>query len=208
VLDVGCGVGFLALALVRQGAIVTGVDASSSSVKAANARMERIAGWMGALHCSAPPYPFDDATYDVVTCIETIEHLDDASLTSLLTETRRLLRPGGVALFTTPNAEVLEDHFTYCPFCDTEFHRMQHVRSFSARSLSSLLSDSGFDVTLATATNLARFGVGIHSGPRYRSIGRALWRALARARVIVTRDRLRPFLVAGPHLCCLATPRR
>lgn len=45
--------------------------------------------------------PFDDASFDIATCIEGIEHVTDRNKT--LAEFRRILKPGGVLIVTTPN---------------------------------------------------------------------------------------------------------
>src|SRR5690606_33526142 len=48
-----------------------------------------------------PPLPFADNTYDVVISFQVIEHIQDDKL--FLSEIHRVLKPGGVALITTPN---------------------------------------------------------------------------------------------------------
>lgn len=47
------------------------------------------------------PIPFPDAQFDVVTCSEVIEHLEN--FRALLREAHRVLKPGGVLVLTTPN---------------------------------------------------------------------------------------------------------
>ncbi len=46
-------------------------------------------------------FPFDDATFDGVLCLEGIEHMVDP--VALLAEMMRILRPGGILVITTPN---------------------------------------------------------------------------------------------------------
>jgi len=47
------------------------------------------------------PLPYPDAAFDVVTCSEVIEHLEN--FRALLREAHRVLRPGGLLVLTTPN---------------------------------------------------------------------------------------------------------
>jgi ubiquinone/menaquinone biosynthesis C-methylase UbiE len=51
------------------------------------------------LNCQ--PLPFDDSRFALVTCIETIEHLEN--FRELVRETWRILQPDGLAVFSTPN---------------------------------------------------------------------------------------------------------
>ena len=48
--------------------------------------------------------PFPDSAFACVTCLAVIEHLDPAGLPTLLAEMRRVLRPGGRLILTTPHA--------------------------------------------------------------------------------------------------------
>ena len=55
--------------------------------------------------------PFDDASFDLIACVEGIEHVVDRHKT--LRELRRVLKPGGVMLITTPNLLSLRARFAY-----------------------------------------------------------------------------------------------
>jgi 2-polyprenyl-3-methyl-5-hydroxy-6-metoxy-1,4-benzoquinol methylase len=220
VLDYGCGPGYLASHLLAAGAEVRGIDSATESVAMANARLGDDPRWKGAVVSPHPPAPVDDASFDLVTCLETVEHLDDDALSAVLSDIARLLRPGGAVLVTTPNNEVLEDSFVYCPFCDSEFHAMQHVRSFDADSLRAALSGAGFDVELCRAVNLwvlvggvSRFGAVPGNRPsQVVSTLAAAQRLARRARghvmTLVGRDQLEPFLRPGDNLVALARVRR
>jgi 2-polyprenyl-3-methyl-5-hydroxy-6-metoxy-1,4-benzoquinol methylase len=150
VLDFGCGPGFVSERLLADGLTVTAVDQSPDSVAAAEERCSGV-GWRGA-HVGSGDLPKE--AFDGVICIETIEHLDDDALGEVLAEIRRLLRPGGVVLFTTPNDEDLSASLAYCPFCDTEFHAVQHVRSWTPESVTAALVSAGFEVRKAAGTEL------------------------------------------------------
>ena len=47
---------------------------------------------------------------------------------------------------TVPNNECLGTNLTYCPFCDTEFHKVQHLRFFNKIKLRATLESHGFRV--------------------------------------------------------------
>lgn len=102
VLDVGCGGGILAEAMAVRGADVTGIDLADKPLKvAALHRMEsgvavtyrRVAA--EALALEAP------ASFDVVTCMEMLEHVPDPSATIAACAT--LVKPGGDVFFSTLN---------------------------------------------------------------------------------------------------------
>lgn len=161
VLDYGCGPGFLLQHLLGQKVCCHGTDASREAVKLVNRNFEKYDNWMGASVVISPPSQHPDASFDVVTCIETLEHLDEETLGVVVGEVRRLLKPGGIALFTTPNEEDLRHSYVLCPFCNTEYHKVQHVRSFSPDSLRIALESRGLNVLFCRAVNLWEFQRGL-----------------------------------------------
>jgi 2-polyprenyl-3-methyl-5-hydroxy-6-metoxy-1,4-benzoquinol methylase len=214
-LDWGCGVGDLAARLCREGLRASGVDGSPAAVAAANAALRGMATWEGATALASPPAPFPEGSFDVVTCVETLEHLDDASLETIPAEVRRLLRPGGLALFTTPHDEDLSRSETLCPFCRTTFHRMQHVRTFDVPALGALLRGAGFGVRFCGALDLTRFQA--HGGSWKDWSPRRAYHAGRRLAASVL-DGLRPApfpsqrgftrcAAGGPHLCAVVERR-
>jgi hypothetical protein len=62
----------------------------------------------------------------------------------MLHETNRTLKQGGFIVITTPNNENMEENKTMCPECGCVFHRWQHQRTFSAKSLELVLRNYGF----------------------------------------------------------------
>ena len=58
-------------------------------------------------------------------------------------------------MITTPNEEVLSNNAVFCPECGHEFHRWQHLRSWSADSLASALARHGFEPLFCQGMNLA-----------------------------------------------------
>jgi hypothetical protein len=71
-----------------------------------------------------------------------------------LLELHRLLKPRGIAFFTTPYDEKLLESYVYCPFCNQEFHKVQHVRSFNRDSIKQLLNHYGFKIVFCQNIDL------------------------------------------------------
>ena len=157
VLDYGCGPGFLVEKLLAKDVRCYGLENSPRAVELVNQKFRKNPNWMGAMEVSEPPAPFPDRTFDVITCLETLEHLLDDRLPLVVEEIHRLLKPGGVALFTTPNNEDLLRSHVYCPFCETSFHKVQHVRSFSDESMRVLLESHGFRTLFCRGINFDAF---------------------------------------------------
>jgi SAM-dependent methyltransferase len=95
-LDYGCGAGFV-VEIMRSGHFQKesfGVDVSQNMVDAANSRIgSPVVKWM-----QGAPAPFDDHSFDIVTCFDVLEHLDAHDVATVYHDIMRLLRPGG-ALF-------------------------------------------------------------------------------------------------------------
>ncbi|HJS28695.1 MAG TPA: class I SAM-dependent methyltransferase [Anaerolineales bacterium] len=53
---------------------------------------------------STPSIPYPDSYFDVITSLAVVEHLNPTRLVSLLQDTHRVLKPGGVLIITTPAA--------------------------------------------------------------------------------------------------------
>jgi SAM-dependent methyltransferase len=193
VLDLGCGPGHLAGYLLEASCEVWGVDSADVSVAEANRMLAGRPGWHGASH------DVPDRRFDAITCIETVEHLSDDLLAETLAAIFAHLRPGGRAVITTPNDEDIRANPVYCPFCDHEFHDMQHVRSFTAGDLRDVLRTAGFEVEFCEAVHLMEFTpfrLRLDM-PRYVA-HQALLRAAARTRLPVAGR------VPRPHLCAVA----
>jgi SAM-dependent methyltransferase len=104
VLEVACGSGGPALFMAREtGCRVTGVDLHDAGIAAANAAAaERgLSDQARFLQTDArEPLPFEDACFDALLCVDSINHMYDRS--RVLGEWHRVLRSGGRVLFTDP----------------------------------------------------------------------------------------------------------
>lgn len=100
VLDLGCGIGNLLIALAERTAFAqppVGVDVSPSLIELGRAEVRR-AGMAGRIALEVAPadrLPFAAASFDVVISSHVLKHLDDAALRTALGEVVRVLRGGG-----------------------------------------------------------------------------------------------------------------
>ena len=103
VLDVGCGGGILADAMARSGAEVVGIDLSTKALKVAQLHaMEAQTQGVNYREISAESLAAEQPqSFDVVTCMEMLEHVPDPSLVVKACAT--LVKPGGYVFFSTIN---------------------------------------------------------------------------------------------------------
>ncbi|SIQ68904.1 Glycosyltransferase, GT2 family [Aromatoleum tolulyticum] len=128
VLDVACGEGYGAAMLAREARGVVGVDISEEAIAHARERYgaeENICFHQG----SALKIPMPDGHFDRVVSFETLEHL--AEQEAMLTEIRRVLKPDGVLILSSPNRPV------YNAFLDEP--NKFHVRELNFEELDKLL---------------------------------------------------------------------
>ncbi|HQR70361.1 MAG TPA: class I SAM-dependent methyltransferase [Burkholderiaceae bacterium] len=144
-LDFGCGPGYMWDHIRGTGLNwrYTGLDFSADSVAALQARCAGESGFEGVVHASCLPSSLPPASFDAILLLEVVEHLDDDRLHETIRETRRLLKPGGRLIVTTPHAEDLQQEMQFCPECGAVFHKWQHVRSWTSEGLQAVMTEGG-----------------------------------------------------------------
>ncbi len=148
VLEAGFGEGYGADLLCTVARRVVGVDYDESAVTHVRHRYPRVEAVKGNL----ADLPLPDGSVDVVVNFQVIEHLWDQS--QFVAECRRVLRPGGLLLMSTPN------RITFTPGSDTPLNPF-HTRELSAAELTELLDGGGFTVTSMC---------GVFHGPALRAL--------------------------------------
>ena len=127
--DVGCGTG-ATLALLRPFGRTVGMDLAPEAVGFCRER-----GHQGLVQGSASDLPFADASLDVVTALDILEHLDDDA--GAVREIARALRPEGLLVFTAP---------AYMSLWSEHDEALNHRRRYRAGELRALLQGAGLEV--------------------------------------------------------------
>ena len=143
VLDVGCGEGHFAAALLCAGAEVVAVDVAAEPLR--RARSAHPALDLRLVESEAS-LPLEDSSFDVVWAGETIEHIADTA--QWLSELRRVLRSGGLLLISTPEHGPLSRLWiglSRAAFQARFDPRTDHLRFYTRQLLGELLADFGFD---------------------------------------------------------------
>lgn len=128
VLDLASGEGYGSHILSKVAQQVTGVDISAEAVSHANKKYARGNGSLVYKEGSASKIPLEDASVDVVTSFETLEHTTEQR--EFLLEIKRVLKPGGVLIMSTPDTEVYKEREPDNPF---------HVKELSTAEFKQLI---------------------------------------------------------------------
>ena len=137
ILDVGCGTGANLKTLFEFGE-AEGVDISPDALQFCRER--------GLNHVklgAAEELPYEDGTFDLVTALDVVEHLDDD--VGGLREMRRVLRPGGRALIFVP---------TFMWLWGLQDEVSNHRRRYTLPELRRAMVEAGFEVERTTYANI------------------------------------------------------
>jgi 2-polyprenyl-6-hydroxyphenyl methylase / 3-demethylubiquinone-9 3-methyltransferase len=144
-LDVGCGAGLLAEPLARLGAGVTGLDASAELIAVAR---EHAAATGLEIDYRAGELEKLEGQFDLVTCMEVIEHVADPA--AFVGALAKRVAPGGLLIMSTPNATAwskllmitIGEGLGRIPRGTHDFEKF-----IAPERLKQLLSDAGFQCT-------------------------------------------------------------
>ena len=105
VLDIGCGGGILSEAMAKYGAIVTAIDPVPELIDIANEHARSVSLSINYQNMTTQELAQTDATFDLVTCMELIEHVPDPA--ALIGDCKSLLKPGGTLIVATLDRTLL-----------------------------------------------------------------------------------------------------
>ncbi len=162
-LDIGCGRGDLAAALIKDGWQVDGVEPSPDACAIARSR------GVDALEGTLSTVNLKNESYSAVIFSHCLEHVADPRQT--LQQAADLLAPGGLAIISVPNFESWQRHRFGSAWFGLDLPR--HRAHFTAKALRQLASDAGLEVLQTTTSTSA---VSLPASLQYRIFGRCVFR--------------------------------
>ena len=152
VLDIGCGDGSFLIQSIGDVHNLTGIgiDTAGKQIDYANSRIIQLGlsqlSFL-SLENGVENLPFEDDSFDVVTSIEMIEHIHPYVVAQKLSEMRRVLKPNGRLLLTTPNyrslwplIEKIVDTVSPVKYAD------QHINKYTPSSFVKSVEAAGFEI--------------------------------------------------------------
>ncbi|HWQ19350.1 MAG TPA: class I SAM-dependent methyltransferase [Methanotrichaceae archaeon] len=109
VLDLGCGPGEVAIRCARLGAEAFGIDISRDALRLSSRRASDAGVSLSLFEFDGQRAPFRDSVFDSIVLSDVVEHIDDATLDSLLAECQRMLQPDGrLVIHTSPTKSAID----------------------------------------------------------------------------------------------------
>lgn len=138
VLDVGCGDGKLTSLLAKKVKEVYGIDKLRRPLEFA--KLLIVSKNVFLKEGNALDIPYQDEMFDVITAFDVIEHISTSEVRLFLKEAKRVLRPRGLFILTTPNRDELRGRLWG--------HKInkKHYFEFSLKEICKIIEDTGFEV--------------------------------------------------------------
>jgi len=109
VLDMGCGPGEVAIRCAVLGAEAFGIDISRDALRLSSRRASDAGVSLNLFEFDGKRAPFNDSVFDSIVLSDVVEHIDDATLDSLLSECQRMLVPDGrLVIHTSPTKRAID----------------------------------------------------------------------------------------------------
>ena len=165
VLDAGCGTGYGTAYLASKGVCYAiGVDISPEAIEYSQTQYGQ--GRLSFVVMDCTDSAFRDEIFDVVLSFEQVEHLKNPA--AHLAEARRVLKPEGLYIASTPNRE------TYSPYGEGPWNPF-HFREFSVEEFRQILAEHFEDVELygqylVQAFSISEAGVGPWGGEEHVTV--------------------------------------
>lgn len=217
VLEIGCGAGFMAIALAQRGLRVEAIDSAEAMIEQAhrNATASGIADLLTLNVGDTCALPFDNGGFDLVVALGVIPWLERPALA--IQEMARVTRSGGHIIFTADNRARLNNLLD--PWLNPAFQPLKQslkdalegvgLRRQSLNDLGATSHSRRFiDATLATAGLVKTRGITLGFGPfslfRYPMLPQALGTALHHRLQLLADRNVSGFRSIGAHYLVLA----
>lgn len=151
-LDVGCGPGYFLRSAEKwyKNSDIYGIDVDESLIKYASSHLSRAKLSIQ----SGQKLPFADNTFDVITSLQVIEHLEKPG--ALLLDANRVLRPEGLLIISTPNPAGIPARMLKHKW---HGYRHDHISLKTPRQWREIIENSGFRVMEDGTTGLTGFRI-------------------------------------------------
>lgn len=148
ILDVGCGNGVFVNSLreIRPDLEIHAMDRSRKALE--YVKTDKTEG-------DIVDMPFNEGSFDCVTCLEVLEHLPKAAYDLAIKELVRVSKK--YIIISVPYKEILENSHTQCPACKSIFNYELHLRNFDDHAFENIFSDFGL-----TPVKILKDGVSEH----------------------------------------------
>jgi len=157
VLDVGTGYGQVMYFFKKKGYEVCGVDDDWGG-RYKNGKEDEKIPYIEKMHCGLEKgiFPFPSHTFDLVTCLNTIEHIP-CSPKKILRETFKVMKKSGIVFISQPNIAEIGKRVSFfvkgkSPYCDiTNWFNVPpedftgHSREYTKRELNYMIQKVGFE---------------------------------------------------------------
>ena len=145
ILDIGCGTGKVLseIAELNPQAKITGIDVSKYAIKVASKKLPN-----SNFHLikDGEKLPIKNNSIDFVVCLDVIEHIYDVQ--SIFKEFKRILKPGGNILITTPYHGLIKNIVIILTCFDIVFNPFgEHIRFFTKKTFLKAIEQINFEVT-------------------------------------------------------------
>jgi ubiquinone/menaquinone biosynthesis C-methylase UbiE len=163
VLEAGCGTGNYLRALQRRFRRLVGIDSSQQMLDEARVKLD---DHVQLIQGDVLELPLQDASFQAVICNQVIHHLEEGpsanddpadwpansfqNIGQFLREAHRVLQPEGVMVLNFSQPQQVRDGFWWADLIPTAIERIA-CRTPTLSQLQQLMSQAGFDVTLAIA---------------------------------------------------------
>ncbi len=144
ILDIGCANGLFGKYLKKKNNVVYGVEISDKMAIQAKKNLNKVF----VLNIEKNPLPFKNNEFDVILCMDILEHLFDPR--EVLKKLKNYLKPTGLLIVTVPNAvhwsmrlHILSGKFNYE---EKGLRDSGHIRFFTSTTALSLFKNSGYVV--------------------------------------------------------------